>query len=321
MRRELVILIFCAAYISAQEPVADSIGKSPDEKPAIELGGIVTLDYWADAAELNKPELTLGLVELGANVFVSDEVTATVVISAWNKLDSIWIDQAMASWKPAGRPFEFFAGQHTLYHGLGTTRLINFPDIYYSAILKKPAVTALYKAKSLSFGLSPTVLDFNFDSIRTTAYACVVHGEVALPNESVIRLASLVSEELIDVDLASGVTVGPLSFDVEALAHWGLSDNVSDESGYYAGIAWTPFDRLTLAVRNDGFSEGIFTDMTQRFTGGLTLTIKDDIFCAFEYSYVKPKDADPGQQIALEVGLASSLKLPGFRPKSLVNPE
>jgi hypothetical protein len=321
MRRELFILIFCSVRIWGQNPVTDTLAKAPDEKPAIELGGIVTLDYWADAAALDKPELTLGLVELGANVFVSDEVTATVVISAWNKLDSIWIDQAMASWKPAGVPFEFFAGQHTLYHGLGTTRLINFPDIYNAAIMKKPAITALYRAKSVCVGLAPTVLSFDFDSIRTTAYACVVHGEVALPNESVIRLASLLSKDMVDVDLASGVTVGPLSFDVEALAHWGLTDNVSDESGYYAGIAWSPFDRLTLAVRNDGFSEGIFADMTQRFTGGLTLTIKDDIFCAFEYSYVKPKAADPGQQIALEVGLASSLKLPGFRPKSLVNPE
>jgi hypothetical protein len=303
----------------------DSAGAAPEEKPALELGGLVTLDYWADIARMNKPELTVGQVELGANVFVSEEVTATVVLDAWNKMDSIWIDQAVTCWKPTGKPLTFLGGKHTLYHGLGTTRLINYPDIYYSVIMKKPALTTLFSAGMATFGVAPTVLYFDFDSLAnleaSSSYAGVINCDLALPNESLLRLASLISTELVDVDLAVDLAIGPFNIDVEALSRWSLADRALGESGYYVGLAYTPVERLTLAVRNDGTSAGIFSDLTQRVTGGLTFTMKDDIFCAVEYSYCKPSGQDAGQTIALEFGLESTLKLPGFRPKSLVNRE
>ena len=79
-------------------------------------------------------------MDLGAKVNISDEVVASVVIKTWGKLDSLWVDQALASFRPAYTPVEFLFGQQTLNYGLLTTRTITFQLIYDNVDIRKPAL-------------------------------------------------------------------------------------------------------------------------------------------------------------------------------------
>jgi len=57
------------------------------EVPAMDIGGLVTMDYGVDIQERNNPALELGEVELAANVTVSPRLTATVALLAEGDLD------------------------------------------------------------------------------------------------------------------------------------------------------------------------------------------------------------------------------------------
>ena len=99
-----------------------------EEKPAMELGGYVLVDYLSDMSDFSDPTFQIGQVELGAKINISEEVVASVLIKTWSKLDSLWIDQALVSYKPGNVPSSCcLASRHESTGSLTTTPYQRFP--------------------------------------------------------------------------------------------------------------------------------------------------------------------------------------------------
>ncbi len=95
----------------------------------MELGGVFTLDFNRHVSELDNPYLQMGKAELGANLGLSKELKATVLLHTEGDLKVLSITQAAATLNPEGAPWEMVFGQHTFNYSLLTTRLISDPNI------------------------------------------------------------------------------------------------------------------------------------------------------------------------------------------------
>jgi hypothetical protein len=283
------------------------------EKPAMELGGFLTADFRSALDDFANSTFTVGEVDLGAKVNISEEVVASVVVKSWNKLDSLWIDQALASFKPAGTPLEILFGQQTLSYGLLTTRLISFPLIYDEVDLRRPALTLLASKGAVTAGVGLTLLERRDKQL----YSTVVTFDAQLPNESVARLSSCINKEGAGIELAGTMNTGPITLDAECLATLTRGSGSSRPSGFYAGALWNMTGKTGLAVRGDGRSPDNFKDMKNRIAAGLSYKIKDGIYGAFELARTFPHEGAPSNEIAFELGLQQKIELPGFQRKTL----
>ncbi len=142
-------LLLTAALIQAQK---DSESKEPD-KEAMEIGGLVTVDHNPNVNNFEEPSLTIGTVELSANVHVKDSLLATVVILAEEDLSAISIDQAVATWNTRIQGLTIYADRHYFLHGLLTTRLISDPLILNAVEIAGPGFTATFGLKRFTLGL------------------------------------------------------------------------------------------------------------------------------------------------------------------------
>jgi hypothetical protein len=293
--------------------------EAKEEKPAMELGGNVLVDYMSDMSDFSDPTLQIGQVELGAKINISEEVIASVLIKTWSKLDSLWIDQALVSYKPGQLPVELLFGQQTFNHGLLTTRLISFPAIYDKVDFRKPGLILNGTLKEFTGGFGMTVLqnDTTGGVDLKNLYSGVFNIDAALPTDGIIRLSSVFNEEKTDIDLCGTINYWNLSFDFEGLMRArSLADSINP-SGFYTGVLWNITERLGCAARIDGSSNNNFAEMELQYTGGMTFAIKDGIYCSLEFSHYVPHEGDASDQIAFEIGLLQKIQLPGFQRKSL----
>jgi hypothetical protein len=257
-------------------------------------------------------------------VNISEEVVASILVMAEERLDSLWIDQAMVSYKPRAAPLELLFGQQTMSHGLLTTRMISDPLILENIEnmeLIRPSIVVSGAMDRFTGGLGFTLLS------RTPGlgldpeglYSAVVNVDAALPSESMLRLSSLANEEYMDVDLAGTVNYWKLAFDFEGVLNVMSPEDSVKPSGFYAGVLYDMLDRLSVALRVDGqgASDAVFKDMDMRYAGGLTVKIKDGIFCALELSHLVPVEGDAYDEVAFEIGLEQTIQLPGFQRKTL----
>ncbi len=318
------LLIPCA--LGATEQAADSAtarsGGAPcaaAEKPAMELGGFLTADFQSPLDDFSGSTLSIGEVDLGAKVNISEEVVASVVVKSWNKLDSLWIDQALASFKPTGTPVEFLFGQQTLSFGLLTTRLISFPLIYDDVDLRRPSLVFNASKGAVTAGLGLTYLErpSGPDVETRRRYNAVVTVDARLPNESTARLSSRIAKDDAEINLAATANTGRFTVDAECLATIASESDASRASGFYAGVQWNPTDNMGLAVRIDGRSPNDFFGMDNRFGAGFSYKIKDGIYCACEVARDFPNEGAPSNRIAFELGLQQKIELPGFQRKTL----
>jgi hypothetical protein len=289
------------------------------EKPAMELGGFLTTDFQSPLDRVSGSTLSIGEVDLGAKVNISDEVVASVVVKSWNKLDSLWIDQALASFKPSGIPVEFIFGQQTLSFGLVTTRLISFPLIYNDVDLRRPSLVVNGSKGIFTVGLGLTYLERTFgpETEKERLYDAVITVDAALPNESNARLSSRINKDEAQMDIAGTANAGRITLDVECLASLMSKSDSIKPSGFYAGLLWNITEKMGLAVRFDGCSGNEFKEMNDRIGGGFSCKIKDGIYGACELSRSFPNEGAPSNQIAFELGLQQKIELPGFQRKTL----
>ena len=188
------IVKFTVMFLAAASAwsFAGEAPEAKEEKPAMELGGYVTVNYGTDLAKDADPSFGIGEVDLSANVNISPEVVASITVMTYNHLDSLWIDQAMVAWTPSLLPVEFLFGQQTMNHGLLTTRLISDPLLLDDVELVQPSVILNGTMDIFTAGFGFTVLseldELNFDT--TYRYSGVINIDANLPNESLIRLSS-----------------------------------------------------------------------------------------------------------------------------------
>jgi len=303
---------------------AETDSSAKEEKPAMELGGYVTVDYGKELADNAEPFFGIGEVDLSANVNISPEVVASITVKTYDRLDSMWIDQAMVAWTPPAVPIEFLFGQQTMNHGLLTTRLISDPLLLDDVEVIQPSAIVNGTMDMFKGGFGFTVLRHidadpsTFTEDTTSLYSALVNIDATLFNESLLRFSTLANSNAIDLDLAGTINYRKLAFDFEAMATATSEDSLRP-SGFYAGLMWDITDRFAVALRGDGLSlsDSPFKDMDLRLAGGLTIKIKDGIFCALEVSHSEPIEGEASNAIAMQVGLEQTIQLPGFQRKTL----
>jgi hypothetical protein len=322
MRFLKIMLSFSGIAFCSLLHAADSVTCSatmPPDRPAMELGGFLTADFLSSLDDFSGSTLTIGEVDLGAKVNISEEVVASVVVKSWNKLDSLWIDQALASFRPSRTPIEILFGQQILSFGLLTTRLISFPLIYDDVDLRRPSfvINASKGAVSGALGLTFIEKSDGLDAEKRRLYSAIVTIDAQLPNESIARLSSCINKDEAGIDLAGAANAGPFSIDAEFLTTVKSGSGTSRPSGFYAGVLWNLSKNLGVAVRGDGRSEDNFNALDNRCAIGFSYKIKDGIYGAFEIARSFPHQAAPLNRIAFELGLQQKIELPGFQRKTL----
>jgi hypothetical protein len=296
--------------INGRAQPADTV--KAEEKEAMEIGGFVTVDFGGETGRLKQAAFNMGTVELGANVNIKENLKASITLLSENDMSLIGVDQAMATVDLPGCKTYF--GLHVFNHGLLSTHLISDPLILDRVELSAPGGTVTCSVNKSTFGLGMTIL--RVDTI-SSQYTAVANWDYAVKEESVLRLSALVSNKTTDADLALIMPVGPVSLDGEVYTQLTVQEGGTRASGYMAGIAYGINDKLEIAIRNDGISANTFKNMETRIGIGATVNITDEIFCAVEYGHFMPSAGDAVGEIALQVGLESTLKLPGFQRKTL----
>jgi hypothetical protein len=314
-------LVTIAALFLCAPVFADDKDGTRDEKPAMELGGYVTVDYETPLDDFLRPSLKIGEVDLGANVNISSAIVASVLIKTWDRLDSLWIDQALVSYYAPQQPFEFLFGQQTMNHGLLTTRLISDPSILDNVELKKPSLIVNGHGRTISGGLGMAVIsrDRGYYLDPEQLYAWVVNVDQSLPNESMVRLSSLACSDQIDLDIAGLINVRKFTIDIEGLMTFKAPADTLKTAGFYAGVRWNATEQFGVALRTDGLSRDNFRNTAMRYAGGADFRMKDGIFFAVEISREVPVagQGEPFGALAFEVGLERKIQLPGFQRKTL----
>jgi hypothetical protein len=264
---------------------------------------------------------------MGANVNISDDIIATILIKAEEDLAALWIDQAFVSYKPAPS-LELLFGQHVFKHGLLSTRMISYPlyisdddEVFYTVQMIKPGLTGSYTIGAFTPSLCFAALHNDEDTsagIKAWDPAGVLGVDFAPNDESLVRLASLMYARAVDVDLAADLVFGSFTIDAEGYARFTADEFVTDQSGVSAGLAWSFLDRYLAAARYDGVSTtSTFKDLSMRVGLGLSVDIKDGIYAAAEFGHVMPSVGKAYQQVMVELGLEQTIKLPGFQRKTL----
>ncbi len=312
----------------------EAMNITEEEQEAMELGGLVTLDYGMDVAEPKKPVMQMGKVGLSAVVNISSYIKASIALLAERNMSKITIKQALVEWAPADKPVSVIAGLQRFNHGLLSTHIISDPLLLRLLETITPGVTLNFPVGPVIPGIGINIYHheeevesyvndegFVMDSqvvIQEEKYfvGAAVNLDAEFLEESNARLSMILRGEILDLAIGTGLVLGPASIDLEGYYEI-MNDDELAASGFYAGFAYGITDEIEAALRYDGLSEDKFTDIEHRIGLGFSIGFKHDIFCAFEYAYGKPFEEDAVNEIGIQFGLESTIKLPGFQRKTL----
>jgi len=307
-----------------------------DEKEAIELGGVVTVDASTPTSAFKDATMEIGTVELSAIVNVAEEVTASITVLAESDLTTLSIDGAVVEWVPSSHPVSIVFGQQTYNFGLLTTQMISDPLITDMVETAGPGVTASAVYKNFRSGAA--VLYQPVDEVVTISHLHTAEGIALYDTSSTVdekqhfignlyldytftdastgRFSLLGNRERMEIDAGFGYAGEMLAVDAE-LYMTAYGDDENQPAGWFTGCAWNIGERVTTALRYDALSENLLENMAHRVGGGVTLHMSNGIFLAFEYGQTFTVNADSEGEVALQLGLESTLKLPGFQRKTL----
>ncbi len=305
------------------------------EHSVMELGGVVTIDYGGDMSEMKDIEAKVGTVELSANVSVAPNILASITLLSGGDLSSIVIDAAIVEWKLQNTPAVILFGQQNLGHGLMSTHLISDPLVKGVAPgFGGPSISlnidhgliAPFAGLGMFPGGSSTQHTVTVDSIGTTEvtetetsakghYRGLLGFNLTPTDIFTLRTSISLGTEYQDAVLGGELSIGIVVVDLEG--YYQFSEGAEANSGVYTGAAVNVSDMVAIATRYDMATENQFEDVTSRIGTGVTISFDHGIFCAAEYGYLIPSEGDAVNEIGLQIGLKSSLKLPGFRRKTL----
>lgn len=301
-------------------------GDEPDKAVVAEkaltmkLGGIFTLDNSNSFSDLDKPNLTIGKAELGANLGLSPKLEAVVLLAGEDDLTKLTIDQAAATLKPGGAAPDLVFGRHTFNHGFMTTRLISDPLLLDRIEIKRPGVSAYETLHAVGLGGGLTVREspsLPGDSAHRAEYTGVANFDLIGGDAPYARLSTSFSKTAFDVDLALTRSLGPVDLDAEAYQDIIAPHPSVSVTGYSAGAAYNFMKTAYLAVRADGMGDRQWKRVDNRIGAGLVHHRQDGIFAAVELSHDWLSAGGDDSRIAFQIGLESNLELPGFERKTL----
>jgi hypothetical protein len=321
---------------SQNQPVS-TIKEEPEEKEVMEIGGLVTVDASADLSDIKNTVAEIGAVELSANVNVAEGVVASITLLAESNLSELSIDQALVEIAPENKPFSLIFGQQSYNFGFISTRLISDPSLVDAVETSGPGLAVNLSAGILSPGLAVTyshnptetekvyTINFSDSTVQeneitiaeeTNYFKGIVNLDLSILEESTIRIASRFDKSHLGLNAASEIILSKAAIDAEFYSE--LLDDIDPlAGGWYFGLAYDFSDNFNAGIRYDGYSEDSFTAICHGIGAGATISFKHGIFCALEYHLDDISSGEVVQELALQVGLESTIKLPGFQRKTL----
>lgn len=309
-----------------------------EEVEAMEIGGLVTVDVISDPKEMEASSMEVSEVALSANVNIAEGVVATITLLAEGNMSEISIDEALIEFAPEKKPVSLIFGQQTFNHGLLTTHLVSDPSILDLVETKGPGLTVSFPFNdnftpglAMTFfhedGETETVYNLNLADSSVTAedvviaeernvFAGIVNLDFGFLEESSARISMIIHGDILGIDAATELILGPVAVDLEGFSEV-TDDDDAKASGFFTGLAYGINDNIEAALRYDGISEDSFGDLEHRLGVGATFGFKYGIFCAFEYAYNGLGSDEGANEIGLQLGLESTIKLPGFHRKTL----
>lgn len=280
------------------------------EKEALEVGGLLTIDAANRFKDWQNTPAELGSVELSAKVHVHENMEAAITLLSESNPEQISIDQAIGEWRLKHGRIVF--GQQYFNLGLLSTRLITDPLILDYGEFSAAGLTGLMESGPLTLGGGITSLATGPDSALRHDPCFIVNADLT-HNESLARLSSQLSKERIAINGAANLILGSWFLDAEAI--WRIRDEDGlSKGGYYAGLAYSPLEAVLIGLRWDGLGDKQSALTHQRLGGGITLTLIEHVFGSIEIAH----DESDGMVFALQMGLQSTIHLPGFQRKTLV---
>jgi|GEM_PF-3265385 len=287
----------------------------------MEIGGIVTLDLEAPPDKVKEVNMQIGTVELMANIRLAQNLLSGITLLSEGDLSQISIDRALAEYTLTNQIKGVF-GQQLYPHGLLTSRLISDPQMIEDVETTGPGALLLYTQKIYTLGFGTTYLSSTPETENLTeGNSGIWKGILALDingsEDMQTRLSMLVSEEQFETALGSGNTLGPLLVDVEVFKRWqGESDELSAGN---LTLTLPLYEVIHPAIRLDLQSPKDFKEWEQALALGCIVNLPDNLFAGIEYSFTDFTDPN-NHKIALQLGLESSLQLPGIQRTTLTNP-
>ena len=129
-----------------------------------------------------------------------------------------------------------------------------------------------------------------------------------------IRASGSFADAYQDVVAGTEILVGPLTIDGEGYYQFTDGDVAS---GWYIGAAATLSEMATVAVRYDMVTGDGYDTSDAKIGGGVALSFAHGLFAAVEFNRTLPEVDDGVNTVAFQIGLESSLELPGFQRKTL----
>ncbi len=324
-----------ASQISSLEKQLSKLNKPSLQTEAMELGGAVSVDFGADPEDVSSLAVEVGTVELSANVNIADNIIASVTVLAEGNLSEISLDQALVEWSDLG-PLTLVFGQQTYNHALLSTYLISDPVLLDHVETAGPGLTTLFSFGNFSPGIGITfvhedeeseisasiennviVYDTSIVAEETNLFKGIINLDYSFLEESVARLSFSIYGDVFDIALGTGITAGPVIIDLEGFLEV-TDDDDAKLSGFYTGVVFGINDNIEAAFRYDGLSEDMFSDLEHRIGVGATFSFNHGLFAAMEYGRNIPAEGTGSNEISLQLGLESTLKLPGFHRKTLI---
>lgn len=283
-----------------------------EQSEAMEIGGAFTLDLASNIDNIDEASFNMGTVELSANVNVAKDIIGSITLLAEENMELICIDGAFASYSSSNNAFSAFGGLHLFNYGLLETHLISDPTMLDFVETVGPGISVIYSSNNFSYGLGLVIFSSDDTLSPMAIHTGILNLDYSFSEEELFRLSTKLSKNSIDIDLGISKHVFGACFDIEAFSINKKNNNKT--SGLSFGTSYPLKDNLELAFRVDGISSGLFNNLDTYLGLGFTFNITDEIFTAFEFG-----NSSEGNSIAIQFGLESSLKLPGFRRKTLTN--
>jgi hypothetical protein len=259
----------------------------------------------------------LGSVELSANVHVDSNMEGSITLLSEaepgkSEPGTIVVDQAVGQWTLSQGQIVF--GQQSFNFGLLSTRTISDPLILDLGDFSRAGVTGLLNRGSMTYGLGLTSVETlsNDSGATPTSDPCLVLNADFAPEGQMMRLAIQASRARQAIDGAINFSQADFFLDLEALWRWKDEDDIA-KGGFSAGIAWQFSPIFQPAIRWDAVGDEEDIMISQAFTAGITISPVEHIFGAGEVSW----DQDGEASFAVQMGLQTTLKLPGFQRKTL----
>lgn len=314
MKAKIFTSILIFSHLLFAQATSD---KEQKKTEALELGGIVTVDYFGDKTEQT---LGTGTVELSANVNVASNVKASISLLSKENLDSIITDAALVEWSLDQAPLSIIFGQQDLGHGLVSTHLISDPTLLdIGAKLVGPGVIVNSKFGFISPTLGVTYLKRTFEEGHTSdPYFVGLAGyNLNLSNNLLFRNTFSFREDFIDMVAGGSINLNSFTLDMEG--YFDLNGYIESPMGIYTGLAYELNEHLEIAARYDDITSDQFDHSEKRVGLGAIVSFEHGIYCAVEYGKLLPSIGKQSDEISIQLGLESTIKLPGFKRKTLTN--